>query len=109
MTAGLLNTAVFKMSRPTDFPNFVEARAARTPAPGSYATGCKCFLQYQLCPNRSPVELFAAVKVSYNWQPVVVLIILNLTFFMQAVPSTTLSRLLPLQLGFENFHYISLS
>jgi len=25
MTDGLLNTAVFKMSKPTDFPNFVEA------------------------------------------------------------------------------------
>jgi len=35
--------------------------------------------------------------------------ILNLTFLMQVVLSATTSRLLPLQLGFERFLYISLS
>jgi len=35
--------------------------------------------------------------------------ILNLTFLMQVVLSATLSRLLPLQLGFERFGSISLS
>jgi len=33
---------------------------------------------------------------------------LNLTYLMQVVHSATLSRLLPLQLGFERFQYISL-
>jgi len=35
--------------------------------------------------------------------------ILNLTFLMQVVFSATLSRLLPLQLGFERFQCISLN
>jgi len=35
--------------------------------------------------------------------------ILNLTFLMQLVFSATLSRLLPLQLGFEHFQCISLN
>jgi len=34
---------------------------------------------------------------------------LNLLFLMQVVPSATLSRLLPLQLEFEHFQYVSLS
>jgi len=37
------------------------------------------------------------------------LIILNLTFLLQVTLSANLSRLLPLQLGFERFQYISLS
>jgi len=36
------------------------------------------------------------------------LVILNLTVLMQVVLSATLSRLSPLQLGFEQFQYISL-
>jgi len=35
--------------------------------------------------------------------------IVNLTFSLQVVPSATLSRLLPLQLGFESFQDISFS
>ena len=34
---------------------------------------------------------------------------LNLTFLIQVILSATLSRKLPLQLGFEHFHYICLS
>jgi len=34
---------------------------------------------------------------------------MSLTFLMQVVFSATLSRLLPLQLGFERFQYLSLS
>ena len=51
------------------------------------------------------------VKASYRiyWQPVIILIILNLTFLMQAAFGAILSRLLPLQLGYERFQYISLS
>jgi len=37
------------------------------------------------------------------------LVTLNMTFLMQVVLSAALSRLLPLQLGFERFHYFSLS
>jgi len=34
---------------------------------------------------------------------------LNLTYLMQVVLGATLSRLLPLQLEFEHFQYVSLS
>jgi len=54
-------------------------------------------------------QVFAAVKVSYILKTVVYLTILNLTFVMQMVLSVILSRLLPLQLAFERFQYISLS
>jgi len=48
----------------------------------------------QLCPSRGPhaaqqrvlfgpIYVFAVVKVSYNWRPALILIILNLTFLMQ--------------------------
>jgi len=37
------------------------------------------------------------------------LILLKLTFLIQVVLSASLSRLLPLQLGFERFQHISLS
>jgi len=37
------------------------------------------------------------------------LTILNLTFLMQVILSATLSCLLPLQLGFKGFQYISFS
>ena len=63
----------------------------------------------QLCPTRGPVEgfarpaveVFAVVKVSYiaYWKPVLILIMLNLLYFMQVFFRATL---LPLQLGFEH-------
>jgi len=65
-------------------------------------------------PVSGPIEgfvVFAVVNVSYTvyWQPVLILILLNFTFIMQVVLSATSSRLLPLQLEFERFQYISLS
>jgi len=55
----------------------------------------------QLCSTRRP----HAAR-----QPGLILIILNLTFLIQVVlSSATLSRLSPLQLGFERFQYINLS
>jgi len=42
-------------------------------------------------------------------QAVLILRIQNLMFLMQVVLSTTSLRLLPLQLGFEGFQYISLN
>jgi len=63
-----------------------------------------------------PVEGFvrprsSVVKVSHIYVGILttcILIILNLTFWMQVVLSATLSRLLPLHLGFERIQYISL-
>jgi len=76
----------------------------------------------QLCPTAArgphaaqlrvlcgPVYVYGVVKVSYIWQPVLILIVLNLTFLMQVVLSACLSRLISLQLRFEHFQYISLS
>jgi len=37
------------------------------------------------------------------------ILILNLTFLLQVVLNATLSRLLPSQLGFERFQYLSFS
>ena len=54
----------------------------------------------QLCPTRGPVESFLRPIFSFScsdkyptcWQPLLILIIFNLPFFMQAVLSTTLTR-----------------
>ena len=64
-------------------------------------------------PACGPVEGFVRPSLGFRcsksilytdkWQPVRILIILNLTFLMQVVFSATLSRLLPLQLGFTAF------
>jgi len=71
----------------------------------------------QLCPGHGPVEGFVRPSLGFRcskstlhyWQLVLILIILNLKFLMQVVLSATLSLLLPLQLGFERFQYISFS
>jgi len=55
--------------------------------------------------NRYRIPPTKLACVRYCWQPVLILITLNTTFLMQVVFSATLSRLLPLQLGFERFHY----
>jgi len=63
-------------------------------------------------PSRRLVRPSSGVACSKSvlryWQPVLILIILNLKFLMQVVLSATLSRLLPLQLGFEHIQYINL-
>jgi len=69
---------------------------------------------YQLCRARDPVEGFARPSLGFHCRKsfvhkVVFLIVLNLTFLMQVVLSTTLSCLLQLQFGFKPFQYISLS
>jgi len=54
----------------------------------------------QLCPTRGPVEGFVRSIFSFScsdkyptyWQPLLILIIFNLAFLMQAVLSTTLTR-----------------
>ena len=54
----------------------------------------------QLCPTRGPVEGFVRPIFSFScsdkyptyWQPLLILIISNLPFLMQAVLSTTLTR-----------------
>ena len=63
----------------------------------------------------SPVKGFVRPSLGFScseteyWQPVLILIILNLTFLMQVALSATLSCLLPLQLGFERFQCIRLN
>jgi len=71
----------------------------------------------QLCSTHGPwaacgpVEGFVRPSLGFScslqyWQPVLILIILNLTFLMRVVLNAALSRLVLLQLGFERFQYI---
>jgi len=70
----------------------------------------------QLCPTRGPVEgfvgpswVFAVVKVPRTLTTCPCFDNFEFDIFMQVVLSATLSRLLPFQLGFEHFQYISIS
>jgi len=63
--------------------------------------------------NPRPSRRFCAAQFRFSllskYLPILILTILNLTFLMQVVFSATLSHLLPLQLGFERFLYLSLN
>jgi len=56
-----------------------------------------------------PVWVFAVVKVSYILTTYPYFDNFDIDVLMQVILSATLSRLLPLQLGFERFQYVSLS
>jgi len=65
---------------------------------------------------RGPVEGFLRPSLGFRCSEKILqtdnlslLIILTLTFFIAGGPSATLSWLLPLQLGFDRFQYISLN
>jgi len=53
--------------------------------------------------------VFAVVKVSYILTTYPYFDNFDIDVLMQVILSATLSRLLPLQLGFERFQYVSLS
>jgi len=68
-------------------------------------------------PACGPVEGFVWPSLGFRcskcilymyWQPVLILLILNLTFLRQVIFSATLSRLLPLHLGIQRIRYTSL-
>jgi len=61
-------------------------------------------------PSRRCCAAYFSFRCSENslyvyWQPVFVLIILNLTFLRQVDLNATLARLLPFQFSFRNFFY----
>jgi len=73
-----------------------------------WSFGLKSYDLKQPCPTRGPVQAFATVKVSYILTTCPYFDDLEFNIFDQVVLSDTLSCLLPLQLGFQCFQYISL-